>query len=112
MSPLRGFYVIITDEYALRGTVPQAVYLDQMMQHLERKYYVALLNAAEYHGAAHQAPMSFCVMIVSVAKLEGFVLAGGGSGRDGSGADKTGIKGNFCFDGRISSGIEDLATGN
>ena len=63
MSPLRGFYVIITDEYALRGTVPQAVYLDQMMQHLERKYYVALLNAAEYHGAAHQAPMSFCVMI-------------------------------------------------
>ena len=63
MSPLRGFYVIITDEYALRGTVPQAVYLDQMMQHLERKYYVALLNAAEYHGAAHQAPMSFSVMI-------------------------------------------------
>ena len=55
MSPLRGFYVIITDEYALRGTVPQAVYLDQMMQHLERKYYVALLHAAEYHGAAHQA---------------------------------------------------------
>ena len=41
MSPLRGFYVIITDEYSLRGTVP----------------------AAEYHGAAHQAPMSFCVMI-------------------------------------------------
>jgi predicted transcriptional regulator of viral defense system len=63
MSPLRGFYVIITDEYALRGTVPQAVYLDQMMQHLERNYYVALLNAAEYYGAAHQAPMSFSVMI-------------------------------------------------
>ena len=63
MSPLRGFYVIITDEYALRGTVPQAVYLDQMMQHLKRTYYIALLNAAEYHGAAHQAPMSFSVMI-------------------------------------------------
>ena len=63
MSPLRGFYVIITDEYALRGTVPQAVYLDQMMQSIKRKYYLALLNAAEYHGAAHQAPMSFSVMI-------------------------------------------------
>lgn len=63
MSPLRGFYVIITDEYALRGTVPQEVYLDQMMQHLKRTYYIALLNAAEYHGAAHQAPMSFSVMI-------------------------------------------------
>ena len=63
MSPLRGFYVIITDEYALRGTVPQEMYIDQMMQHLGRNYYVALLNAGSYHGASHQAPMSFCVMI-------------------------------------------------
>ena len=63
MSPLRGFYVIITDEYVLRGTVPQAEYIDQMMQSIGRKYYVALLSAAEYHGAAHQAPMSFSVMI-------------------------------------------------
>ena len=63
MSPLRGFYVIVPDEYRLRGTVPQGFYLDDMMRHLGRKYYVALLSAAEMHGAAHQAPMSFFVMI-------------------------------------------------
>ena len=51
MSPLRGFYVIVPDEYVLRGAVPQSFYLDDMMHHLGRKYYVALLSAASYHGA-------------------------------------------------------------
>ena len=50
MSPLRGFYVIVTDDYVLRGAVPQSFYLDDMMHHLGRKYYVALLSAASYHG--------------------------------------------------------------
>lgn len=64
-SPIRGFYVIIPEEYLLRGTVPQSFYLDDMMRHLERKYYVSLLSAAEMHGAAYQAPMDFFVMIES-----------------------------------------------
>ena len=63
MSPLRGFYVIVPDEYRLRGTVPQSFYMDDMMKHLGRKYYVALLSAASYHGASHQVPLSFSVMI-------------------------------------------------
>lgn len=63
LSPLRGFYVIVPEEYVLRGTVPQSFYIDDMMRYLGRKYYVALLSAAELHGAAHQAPMSFFVMI-------------------------------------------------
>lgn len=63
MSPLRGFYVIVPDEYVLRGTVPQPFYLDDMMRYLGRKYYVALLSAASYHGASHQVPLSFSVMI-------------------------------------------------
>ena len=29
MSPLRGFYVIVPDEYVLRGAVPQSFYLDE-----------------------------------------------------------------------------------
>lgn len=62
-SPLRGFYVIIPEEYQLRGIAPQSLYLDDLMRHLGRKYYVSLLSAAEMHGAAHQAPMSYCVMI-------------------------------------------------
>ena len=63
LSPLRGFYVIVPEEYRLRQTVPQSFYLDNMMRHLGRKYYVALLSAAQMHGAAHQVPMSFLVMI-------------------------------------------------
>lgn len=63
MIPIQGFYVIIPDEYALRGFAPQPFYLDDMMRHLGRHYYVALLSAGIYHGAAHQAPMTFCVML-------------------------------------------------
>lgn len=63
MIPQQGFYVIIPDEYALRGFAPQPFYLDDMMRHLGRRYYVALLSAGSYHGAAHQAPMTFCVML-------------------------------------------------
>lgn len=33
------------------------------MQHLGEAYYVALLSAAEIHGAAHQRPQSFQVMV-------------------------------------------------
>lgn len=63
MSPLRGFYVIVPDEYMLRGAVPQPFYLDDMMRHAGRKYYVALMSAASYHGASHQVPLRFSVMI-------------------------------------------------
>ena len=33
------------------------------MAHLNQPYYVALLSAAAYHGAAHQKPQVFQVMI-------------------------------------------------
>lgn len=62
-SPCRGFYVVIPEEYRLWKAVPQEVYLDRMMQYLSRSYYVSLLSAAERHGAAHQAPMGFQVMV-------------------------------------------------
>jgi len=62
-SPCRGFYVVVPEEYKLWKAVPQEVYLDRMMQHLGRTYYVSLLSAAERHGAAHQAPMDFQVMV-------------------------------------------------
>ena len=62
-SPCRGFYVVVPEEYRLWKAVPQEVYLDKMMQYLARAYYVSLLSAAERHGAAHQAPMGFQVMV-------------------------------------------------
>ena len=30
---------------------------DDMMTHMGRKYYVALMSAGSYYGASHQAPM-------------------------------------------------------
>ena len=70
MSPLRGFYVIVPNEYVLRGAVPQSFYLDDMMHHLGRKYYVALLSAASYHGASHQVPLRFSVSHIPEAYVE------------------------------------------
>lgn len=63
MLPLRGFYVIVPDEYVLRRAVPQPFYLDDMTHHLGRKYYVALLSAASYYGASHQVQLRFSVTI-------------------------------------------------
>lgn len=37
--------------------------MPQLMEYLGERYYVALLSAAELHGAAHQRPQSFQVMV-------------------------------------------------
>ena len=62
-SPSRGFYVVIPPEFRSWGTVPASHFIDDLMRVLDRRYYVALLSAAELHGAAHQAPQVFQVMV-------------------------------------------------
>lgn len=62
-SPARGFYVIIPAQYRSWGAVPASRFVDPMMAHLDRSYYVALLSAAEVHGAAHQRPQAFQVVV-------------------------------------------------
>src|ERR1700677_4842628 len=61
-SPTRGLYVVIPPEYRSWGVIPADWFIDDLMRHLDRRYYVALLSAAAYHGAAHQAPQVFQVM--------------------------------------------------
>lgn len=61
IAPARGFYVIVPTEYALGAGVPPTFYIDQMMRFLQRDYYIGLLNAAEFYGAAHQRPQAFSV---------------------------------------------------
>ena len=61
-SVWKGFYVIVPIEYRSRGIVPALYYIDQLMKFLGRNYYISLLNAAEFYGAAHQRPMEFTVM--------------------------------------------------
>jgi len=49
----KGFYAVIPIGYALMGIVPPEFYIDDLMKHLARPYYVSLLNAAAFYGAAH-----------------------------------------------------------
>lgn len=58
----RGYYLIITSQYASRGVLPPALFIDGLMKFLERPYYVGLLNAAAFHGAAHQQPQEYFVV--------------------------------------------------
>lgn len=62
-SPAQGLYVVVPAEYRTWGVVPADWFVDPMMRHLGRAYYVAFLSAAERHGAAHQAPQTFQVMV-------------------------------------------------
>jgi predicted transcriptional regulator of viral defense system len=62
-SPYRGFHVILPPEYRSLGCLPPEQFIPLLMQHLEERYYVALLSAAELHGAAHHRPQRFQVMI-------------------------------------------------
>jgi predicted transcriptional regulator of viral defense system len=59
----REFYVIIPPQYSVLVMVPPALFIDDMMEFLDREYYVGLFSAAALHGAGHQQPMEFQVMI-------------------------------------------------
>jgi len=61
-TPYRGFHVIVAPEYQGIGCLPADQFIGQLMEHLGLSYYVALLSAARYHGAAHQQPQLFQVM--------------------------------------------------
>lgn len=61
-SPARGLYVIVPPEYRPWGVVPALHFIDPMMRHLDVDYYVAFASAAQWWGAAHQAPQEFQVV--------------------------------------------------
>lgn len=61
--PFRGFHVIVPPEYRTLGCLPADQFIPQLMEHLQVAYYAGLLTAASLHGAAHQAPMVFQVMV-------------------------------------------------
>ncbi len=53
----KGFYVIIPTQYQLKGVVPPSYYINELMEHLGKPYYVGLLSAAAIYGASHQRAM-------------------------------------------------------
>ena len=62
-APYRGFQIIVPPEYRRLGCLPAEQFIPQLMEHLKTPYYVGLLSAARYHGAAHQQPQVFQVIV-------------------------------------------------
>ncbi len=62
-SPAKGLYVLVPPQYRSWGTVPADWYVDDMMRHMGRRYYVSFLTAAARHGASHQASQLFQVVV-------------------------------------------------
>ncbi len=56
------FYVVVPLEYLHAGAPPPSWFIDNLMQAMERAYYVGLLSAAGIHGASHQQPQEFQVL--------------------------------------------------
>ena len=63
VSPAKGYYLIVSPEFLCLGCLPPDFFIDDLMRYLKLDYYVALLSAALYHGAAHQQPQVFQVMV-------------------------------------------------
>ena len=59
----RGFYVIVPMEYVTGGMVPPDWFIDDLMKFLEQPYYVGALTAAALHGASHQQPQEYQVVV-------------------------------------------------
>jgi len=57
-----GFYVIVPIEYRSAGAPPPSWFIDELMRHLGRQYYVGLLSASALYGAAQQQPQEFQVV--------------------------------------------------
>lgn len=66
--PRRGFYVVVPVEYRSSGAPPPSWFIDDLMRHLGRSYYVGVLSAAALHGAAHQQPQEFQVVTPAAAR--------------------------------------------
>ena len=62
-QPAKGFYVIVPPEYRILGCRPAEQFITGLMEYLNIPYYVGLLSAAQYYGAAHQRPQQFQVII-------------------------------------------------
>jgi predicted transcriptional regulator of viral defense system len=62
LNPRQGFYIIVPPQNLNFGTPPPASFIDDLMRHEKRPYYVGLLKAGELHGAAHHAVMEFQIV--------------------------------------------------
>lgn len=62
LNPRHGFYVAVPPQFLSWEAPPPSWYIDDLMRHEGRPYYVGLLKAAELHGATHHAVMEFQIV--------------------------------------------------
>ncbi len=62
-TPFRGVHLFLPPEYQALGCLPPEQFIPQLMARLSIAYYTGLLTAARYHGAAHQQPQRFQVVV-------------------------------------------------
>lgn len=62
-TPHRGFHVVVPPAHRRSGCLPAEQFIPELMAHLKLPYYAALLTAASYHGASHQSPLVYQVMV-------------------------------------------------
>ena len=62
-APIRGFNLIVPPAYRSLGCLPAEQFVAELMAHLALPYYAGLLSAAQFHGAAHQKPQEFQVIV-------------------------------------------------
>ncbi|MEX2273126.1 MAG: type IV toxin-antitoxin system AbiEi family antitoxin [Vicinamibacterales bacterium] len=63
VAPAKGFWIIVLPEYRSLGCLPADQFIPSLMKALKLPYYAGLLTAAQYHGAAHQRPQEFQVLL-------------------------------------------------
>jgi predicted transcriptional regulator of viral defense system len=68
VAPRRDFFVVVPREYRAAGSPPASWFIDDLMRHMGRRYYIGLLTAAALHGAGHQQPMAFQVIVDSAER--------------------------------------------
>ena len=59
----RGFYLIVPIEYASSGAPPADWFIHELMNYIGLNDYVRVLTAAAIHGAAHQRPQEYQVVV-------------------------------------------------
>ncbi len=64
LSVFKGYYLIIPPQYHSMGILPVPLFIDGLMKHLARNYYIGLLNAATFHGSSHQQPQEYFIFTV------------------------------------------------
>ena len=62
-TPYRTFHVIVPPQYRRLECLPPQQFIPQLMNYLGERYYTALLSAAMFHGASHQKPQVYQVML-------------------------------------------------